>query len=249
MVNCTHGLRRQTIVQSILHGIFAGRYHSGQRLVVQKLADEFGVSPTPIREALVELSGIGIVDLLPNRGAVVRSVTRNDVAELCQIRRVLESEAARCAAEQVDRVELESLLIELRRLVKLGQSKSIDGVPFIEQTRAADSRLHDLIAHCCGSRRLAEAIGQFKLLFRAFRDVGYARFEERNDFTRMAEENEEHLAIAEALEAGDGKAASKAMSKHIDAAVKHWGQLIVDALTEPKSRRRRPPAPQPKQLP
>ena len=43
MVNCTHGLRRQTIVQSILHGIFAGRYHSGQRLVVQKLADEFGV--------------------------------------------------------------------------------------------------------------------------------------------------------------------------------------------------------------
>ena len=240
MVNCTHGLRRQTIVQSILHGIFAGRYHSGQRLVVQKLADEFGVSPTPIREALVELSGIGIVDLLPNRGAVVRQVTRGDVAELCQIRRVLESEAARCACERVDQAEIQSLIEELRRLVKSGQSKNLDGAQFIEQTRVADSRLHDLIANYCGSRRLAEAIGQFKLLFRAFRDVGYIRFEERNDFSRMAEENEEHLVIAEALAAGDGKSASRAMSKHIDAAVKHRGQLIVDALAEPQSRRRRP---------
>jgi len=242
MVNCSHGLRRQTIVHAILHGIFDGRYHSGQRLVVQKLADEFGVSPTPIREALVELSGIGVVDLLPNRGAVVRQVSRDDVAELCQIRRVLEAEAARSACGRVNPAELQALIEELRRLVEHGRSASLDGGRFIELTRAADSRLHDLIANACGSKRLAEAIGRFKMLFRAFRDVGYIRFEERNDFTRMAEENEEHLAIAEALLSGDGKAASKSMAKHIDAAVKHWGQLIVDVLAETKPRRRRPAA-------
>lgn len=241
MVTCSHGLRRQTIVQSILHGIFDGRYHSGQRLVVASLATEFDVSPTPIREALVELAGIGIVDLLPNRGAVVRKVTREDVAELCQIRRVLESEASRCAAGRTDPAELRSLIEELRRLVKAGTARSIDGPRYVEETRAADSRLHDLVAHACGSRRLAEAIGQHKLLFRAFRDVGYSRFEERNDFTRMAEENEEHLAIAVALGEGDGKSAAKAMSKHIDAAVKHWGQLIVDALATAKPRSRRKP--------
>jgi len=243
MVTCSHGLRRQTIVHSILHGIFDGRYHSGQRLVVRSLATEFGVSPTPIREALVELAGIGIVDLLPNRGAVVRKVTREDVAELCQIRRVLESEASRCAAGRVDAAELRSLVDELKRLVKAGSgtaAKSIDGPRYVEETRAADSRLHDLVAHACGSRRLAESIGQFKMLFRAFRDVGYSRFEERNDFTRMAEENEEHLAIAVALGEGDGKAAAKAMSKHIDSAVKHWGQLIVDVLAAtPRGRRKR----------
>ena len=243
MVTCSHGLRRQTIVRSILHGIFEGRYHSGQRLVVRSLADEFAVSPTPIREALVELAGIGIVDLLPNRGAVVRKVTKEDVAELCQIRRVLESEASRCAAGRTDSAETKSLIDELRRLVKSSvgvSNKQIDGPRFVEETRAADSRLHDLVAHACGSRRLAEAIGQHKLLFRAFRDVGYSRFEERNDFTRMAEENEEHLAIALALSEGDGKAAAKAMSKHIDAAVKHWGQLIVDALAAtPRTRGRK----------
>lgn len=243
MVTCSHGLRRQTIVRSILHGIFEGRYHSGQRLVVRSLADEFGVSPTPIREALVELAGIGIVDLLPNRGAVVRQVTKEDVAELCQIRRVLESEASRCAAGRTDPAETKSLIDELRRLVKSSvgvSNKQIDGPRFVEETRAADSRLHDLVAHACGSRRLAEAIGQHKLLFRAFRDVGYSRFEQRNDFTRMAEENEEHLAIALALSEGDGKAAAKAMSKHIDSAVKHWGQLIVDALAAaPRTRKRK----------
>lgn len=241
MVNVSHGLRRQNVVQSILHGVFEGRYHSGQRLVVQKLAQEFGVSPTPIREALVELAGIGIVDLLPNRGAVVRQVTRQDVAELCQIRRVLESEATRSACGRIDAAELKSLVVELKRLVEVGGTEgeqSFDGSRFVQETRAADSRLHDLIAHACGSRRLAEEIGRFKLLFRAFRDVGYSRFEERNDFRRMTEENDEHLAIAEGLAEGDGRRASKAMGKHIDESVRHWGQLIVDALTAAHPKRR-----------
>src|SRR5205823_5136855 len=150
----------------------------------------------PIREALVELAGIGIVDLLPNRGAVVRQVTRNDVAELCQMRRVLEAEATRSACGRIDTAELKSLIAELTRLVNAGRNgggKNFDGPRFVEETRAADSRLHDMIAHACGSRRLAEEIGRFKLLFRAFRDVGYSRFEERNDFRRMTEENNEHL--------------------------------------------------------
>lgn len=241
----SHGLRRRSIVQSMLHGVFEGRYRSGQRLVVQKLADEFGVSPTPIREALVELAGIGVVDLLPNRGAVVRKVTQSDVAELCQIRRALEAEAARCAAGMVDTAALKTLVSELKRLVKLPQDgQPVDVAKFVEETRACDSKLHDLIAAACGSRRLADEIGRYKLLFRAFRDVGYMRFEERSDFTRMAEENDEHLAIAEALLEGDGKTASKAMSRHIDAAVKFWTQLIVNALEAPAPTKKRS-SPQP----
>ena len=237
MAHVSHGLRRRNVVQSILHGVFEGRYHSGQRLVVQRLAQEFGVSPTPIREALVELAGIGIVDLLPNRGAVVRQVTRQDVAELCQIRRVLESEASRSACGRIDMNELTSLAAELKRLIESGGAQGtpgFDGAAFVQDTRSADSRLHDLIAHACGSRRLAEEIGRFKLLFRAFRDVGYTKFEERNDYRRMTEENDEHLAIVTALAEGDSKRAAKAMGRHIDESVRYWGQLIVDALTAVK---------------
>ena len=74
-LKCDHGLRRQLLVQSLLTEVFEGRLRAGQHLVTQDLAARFGVSHTPIREALIALAGIGIIDLLPNRGAVVRRVT------------------------------------------------------------------------------------------------------------------------------------------------------------------------------
>src|SRR5579864_2614182 len=80
---CDHGLRRQTIVQSLLTDVFQGKLRAGQRLITQELAERFGVSHTPIREALIALAGIGIVDLLPNRGAVVRKVSADEVREIC----------------------------------------------------------------------------------------------------------------------------------------------------------------------
>ena len=96
-LQCEHGLRRQTIVQSILAHVFQGRLRAGQHLVTQEMAERFGVSHTPIREALISLAGVGIIDLLPNRGAVVRRVTAQDVREICQVRRALECEATRRA--------------------------------------------------------------------------------------------------------------------------------------------------------
>src|SRR5438874_1991218 len=83
---CDHGKRRQTIVESLLTEIFQARLRAGERLVTEQLARRFGVSHTPIREALIELAGTGIVDLFPNKGAVVRKVTARDVREICQVR-------------------------------------------------------------------------------------------------------------------------------------------------------------------
>ena len=68
-----------------------------------------------------------------------------------------------------------------------------------------DSRLHDLIADSCGNAFLAKEIGRLKTLFRAFRDVAWEHDEARNDFHRLAEEAHEHLAIVEALLAGDAE--------------------------------------------
>src|SRR5260221_9594352 len=63
------GNLRQQITSRILSAVFQGRFASGQRLVVQRLAELYEVSPTPLRESLVELGALGIVELLPNRGA------------------------------------------------------------------------------------------------------------------------------------------------------------------------------------
>ena len=110
------GLRRQTIVQSLLADVFQGRLRPGDHLVTQELAARFGVSHTPIREALIALAGIGIIDLLPNRGAVVRRVTPKEVREVCQVRRVLECEATRSACGRIDLAELHALAADLRQI-------------------------------------------------------------------------------------------------------------------------------------
>jgi DNA-binding GntR family transcriptional regulator len=226
-------LRRQTIVQSVLADVFQGRLQAGQHLVTQELADRFGVSHTPIREAFVSLAGIGILDLLPNRGAVVRRVTVRDVREICQVRRLLECQATRSACGRIERAELHALAAELRRLQA---QTGLSAARFIAQARAIDSRLHDLIASSCGNAFLANELSRLKILFRAFRDVSYTRHEARNDFSRLAEEAGEHLAIVEALLAGTGREAARAMSRHIRSGAIYWSRALPTAPPETNHR-------------
>jgi DNA-binding GntR family transcriptional regulator len=238
-----NGQRRQTIVQALLTDVFQGRLGAGEHLVTQELAERFGVSHTPIREALIALAGIGIIDLLPNRGARVRRVTPNEVREICQVRRVLECEATRSACGRIDLAELHALAADLRRLSARGPRP---GARFIEEARDVDSRLHDLIAESCGNSYLAKEIARLKTLFRAFRDVSWQHDEAHNDFHRLAEEDREHLAIVEALLAGDAKAASKAMAQHIRSGARYWSRALPketnhrDTETQREQERKQP---------
>ncbi len=225
-LKCDHGLRRQTIVQSVLVDVFHGRLRAGQHLVTQELSTRFGVSHTPIREALIALAGIGIIDLLPNRGAVVRRVTVKDVREICQVRRALECEATRSACGRIDLAELDALAGAIKKLMAV---KHASAARFIDQARVVDSRLHDLVAASCGNAFLAGELGRLKILFRGFRDVSYRRHEERNDLRRLSEEAGEHLAVVEALLAGNRQAATRAMSRHIKSGVKYWSRALPEA--------------------
>ncbi len=225
-LNCDHGLRRQAIVASLLTDVFQGGLRAGQHLVTRELATRFGVSHTPIREALIALAGIGVIDLLPNRGAVVRKVTPRDVREICQVRRVLECEAVRLACGRIDTSELASLKASLEKQAEPAGAACRSG--FIEEARALDSRLHDQIAFSAGNAFLAKELSRLKTLFRAFRDVAWAHDEARNDSRRLAEESYEHLAIVEGLAASDGRAASRAMSRHIMGGAKYWSRVLLD---------------------
>jgi DNA-binding GntR family transcriptional regulator len=221
-----HGLRRQTIVESLLADVFQGRLHTGEHLVTQQLAERFGVSHTPIREALLTLAGIGIVDLLPNRGALVRQVSATEVREVFQVRRVLECEATRLACGRIELAQLHDLATDLRSLMS---AKAPTGARFIAQARAVDSRLHDLIADSCGNAFLGKELGRLKILFRAFRDVAWERDEARNDYHRLASETREHLAIVQSLLAGNPKEARRAMSRHIRSGSKYWSRAIPNS--------------------
>jgi DNA-binding GntR family transcriptional regulator len=225
-LKCDRGQRRRRVVESLLIEVFEGRLRAGQHLVTQELAERFGVSHTPIREALIALEGIGIVDVLPNRGAVIRRVGLEEVKEICQVRRVLECEAVRGACGWIAPADLRALTADLKALSTKAQSPSPS---FFEEARAVDSRLHDLIASSCRNAFLANELGRLKVLFRAFRDVTYARDETRFLSGRFEAEAREHLAIIESLLAEDRKAAVRAMSRHIRMSVENWGSTLPES--------------------
>jgi DNA-binding GntR family transcriptional regulator len=156
------------------------------------------------------------------------------VREVCQVRRLLECEAARRACGRINVAELDSLANDLRRLMSL---TSRSGPRFVVEARAVDSRLHDLIAESCGNKFLAKELGRLKTLFRAFRDVAWQRDEERNDYDRLAGEAREHLAIVEALQAGDPKESGRAMARHIRSGIIYWSRALPRRREGEKGRR------------
>jgi DNA-binding GntR family transcriptional regulator len=222
-IQCDHGLRRQAIVASLLSDVFQGRIKAGRHLVTRELAGRFGVSHTPIREALIAMAGMGMIDLLPNRGAVVREISEREVVAICRVRRVMECEAVRRACGRIDGVELKSLAVAFQRL---GEVKPEDKANRVEHARVLDTRLHDRIANSCGNSFLASELSRLTILFRAFRDVAWEYVVAKDEFDRIDEEAREHLAIVEALAGGDRQAAARALSKHIMGGAVYWGRVV-----------------------
>lgn len=213
-----HGHRRDAVVTQLLADIFHGHYRAGERLIIQEVAKRLQMSPTPIREALVQLASIGVIEFVPNCGGVVRAMTSRDVEEICQVRKALECEAVRSACGRIDLVKLRELATAFRKIANAKRH----GASFIENARKLDSELHDMIAESCGNRFLAGELERLKLLFRAFRDASWDERMAGSDYDRVAEEAAEHLAIADAMLAGNPREASRAMSRHIRTSVRYW---------------------------
>jgi DNA-binding GntR family transcriptional regulator len=226
----TRGHFRQQVTARILAGVFQGRFRSGGRLVVQHLTQLYGVSPTPVRESFVELASLGIVELLPNRGAVVLPFGLDEVRGIVQIRRVLEVEAARCASGRIGNEALEALERELSRLGELLAAPEMGG-SWIHDARAADTRLHGLIAASCGSRRLKAEIDRYLTLWRPLRNVSQ-RLDVQSSLTHAVAMLAEHQEIVRALQGGDPDAVARAMDRHIRSAGQILEVVLVGAPVE-----------------
>jgi DNA-binding GntR family transcriptional regulator len=195
----------EAVYQSILDAILAGRLAAGADLSEVALAADLGVSRTPVHEALKRLVADGLVEQLPNRQARLVRFTRQQVAEIYEMRLLLEPRAAELAATRLEPAQLVALRDAADALGATAKSRNWN-------TRALDFdiRFHDLLARACGNERLRAAIGQYRRLVRAFcRSAGSA--------DNLQQAFREHLEILESLEARDGKAARRAMAAHIEA--------------------------------
>jgi DNA-binding GntR family transcriptional regulator len=205
----------------------SGELVSGTRLRQEALAEEFGVSRTPIREALRKLQASGLVELQPNRGALVRGPSSREIRDAYEVRAELEGLAAELAAERIQHAQVDGLheaqsefRETLARMMRV-RSDRAGVVPDeeIERWRHANDRFHQLIQDAAANDVLVATLVH---LHRSFpRDL--TRIVLGESATLLAENVHEHEGILDAIEHRNAAAARKRMIKH----VRHAGALVT----------------------
>lgn len=194
---------QEIVYNTIKERILKGEYSPGLRLITNDLANEFGVSRMPVREALQRLdAATGLVTLIPHKGAVVNSASQEDIIEVFQMREVLEGLAARLACRNMDGGQIDELA-RINAEIN-GHGHEIDEERFLELNQA----FHSLIWKAANSPRLAAAL---KTLYDASR--GY-RFISINIPGRFKDVVREHRNIISALRKGDAGEAEESVNAH-----------------------------------
>lgn len=178
-----------------------GKYAPGDRLQVAKLANELGLSLTPVREAFFELASAGLIDMHPHRGARVAEVSLGDLTEVYLLREALESLATRLAAEHVSDELAIALTASHERFAAAVEAGKRDSM------RRLSDDFHHLIYDMAHAPMLSRMIGQ------VWASAPADTFKVITD--RPLQSVEDHARILEALVLGDPAAAERCMRDHI----------------------------------
>ncbi|WP_159791928.1 GntR family transcriptional regulator [Puerhibacterium puerhi] len=206
-VRLTGAEGRRKVGAQIRQALRVGDLAPGQRLVEQDLADDYGVTRSAVREALMDLAADDLVELVPRRGARVRVVSVAEAVQITECRAALERLCARKAAvlaSPAQREELVQIGAQMRDAVAAGAVDTYSGL---------NRRLHELVVQASGqevARRQLERLNgqmvryQFRLALRP---------------GRPAQSLPQHLAIIDGVVAGDPDAAEAAVAAHLDSVV------------------------------
>ncbi|MGQ7793189.1 GntR family transcriptional regulator [Faunimonas sp. B44] len=196
------------ICERLEHMILSGVLKPGQPINEKALSDSNGLSRAPIREACRRLEQAGLVEIIVNRGAYVRTISRRTAEELCEIRVVLAIHAGRLAAAAFTKPRV----AELKRTMQAIETAARDG------DLAAFYRLnhdfHMAIIEAAGNRRLAEIYTGINKELNLFRWRAFQGAPGLDDSVSA------HRAIVAALEAGDADALVATVEAHLRAANK-----------------------------
>lgn len=196
------------VYEQIRQAIVEGHYSPGQRLIEQRIAEELSLSRTPVREALHRLEAEGLVQSEPNRGAVVRALSVDDIADIYGLRARLEGYAAELAAQRATEEEIAAIDDGIAAFAHALAMPAQD-LDVVRETHDANRRIHDAILVAAKHDRLSQALGRtidVPLVFQAFREFDRTETERSHLF---------HTVIRDAIVAGDGVRAGNLMSEHV----------------------------------
>ncbi|HWP98186.1 MAG TPA: GntR family transcriptional regulator [Syntrophomonadaceae bacterium] len=195
---------RELVLDAIREAIISGTLKPRERLMEIQLAEELGVSRTPIREALRKLELEGFIVMVPRKGAYVADFSFKDIADVFEIRAALESLAAGLAAERITDEELENmerLLAEkAEAIVRNDMDKLIE----------VDTKFHEAIYQASRNKRLWTIINNLREQIQRCRTTSLAVP------GRREESLEEHRVIVEAIQSRDPQLSRQVAQDHIE---------------------------------
>lgn len=209
-VSSAHALVDE-IAAKIRARIMSGDIPIGSQLRQAELASDFGVSRTPVREALRQLQTGGLIDVVPNRGAVVRVPAPWEVREAYEVRAELEALAASRAVSRISHAELDRLRAANQEMYDRSVGAERPGLDRALDSRQENDTFHDTIAGAAANARLARSIEEINETFP--RNVSAQLLV--NDDRHREENYQEHIRIIDALERGDAEAARAEMRAHV----------------------------------
>jgi Transcriptional regulators len=207
---------RDVVFNTLRQAILYGKLQPGERLMEITLANQLGVSRTPVREAIRKLEIEGLVLMIPRKGAQVAPITEKDLNDVLEVRLGLEELAMNYACERVDSEQLAAILLakdNFEASLKAGE---------LGHLAKSDEEFHELIYQATGNRRLMQMINNLREQMYRY------RIEYLKDANVGQSLKAEHAELYEALQDRDEKRAIRCMKKHIQ----NQQQAIVKSLRE-----------------
>jgi len=207
--------------EAIRDAIVQGQFLPGERLSEEALAEQLGVSKTPVHDALGRLVAEGLVQVTPYVGASVVRLSPEDVDEIYDVRETLERLAIRRAIAHVDEEPLRALDQELASFSRPLQQREF------QHYFDVDNRLHDAVAQMSGNGRLVRILDMLRNQSHAARYLS-SRLPGRTDRSI-----EEHRAIIAALLARDAERATETMMTHLRGSRQAATHIVTELATSP----------------
>lgn len=207
--------RSHAVRETLEERIVDGTYAPGTRLDEVALAKEFGVSRTPIRETLIQLSSSGMIDLRPRRGAIVAEMSPHRLCEMFEVMAELEAMCGRLAARRMTDEEHEMLAAIHERCERARDKGKIDDY------FSHNEDFHRLIYSASHNEFLVEQASSLQRRLRPFRRL---QLRMRN---RLKNSYSEHQGIVDALASGDGDLAAQRLRDHVIVQGERYGDLVA----------------------
>ncbi|MQT14619.1 GntR family transcriptional regulator [Segnochrobactrum spirostomi] len=209
--------RTEELTDRLAEAILKGELPAGARLDEHSIAQRYGVSRTPVREALKQLAGLDLIDMRPHRGAVVAGVQAVHMGELFEALGEAEAVCARLAAAKMSVIERERLDEIHARCAEALAAGDQDLIP------GANRAFHEAIYAGAHNAFLSDTVLVLRRKLAPFTTAQFRLTE------RPPESAREHLAVIRAIRARDGEAAEAAMRRHLQSVGRAWAQWSAEA--------------------